>query len=117
MPDRPTVAAVRHNGVFCCQHRNWLRSYTKSSDVTADTCGQREAGERFDLMGLEEPVRREVLEVDASRSFALVVVLFHQREACRSLHVLMLSRTSVWVTTPNRDTVTLNVIGPGTAFG
>lgn len=108
---------MRHKGVFCCQHWNWLRPDTKSSDVTADTCGQREAGVRFDLLGLEEPVRREVLAVAASRRFARGVVLFHEGEAGGSLHVLMRGRASVWVTTPSGDTVTLNVIGPGTAFG
>jgi CRP-like cAMP-binding protein len=71
----------------------------------------------FDLLGLEEPVRREVLAVAASRRFARGVVLFHEGEAGGSLHILMRGRASVWVTTPSGDTVTLNVIGPGTAFG
>ena len=71
----------------------------------------------FDLLGLEEPVRREVLAVAASRRFARGMVLFHEGEAGGSLHVLMRGRASVWVTTPSGDTVTLNVIGPGTAFG
>src|SRR5215831_8531499 len=97
--------------------RNWLRPYAKSNDVTADTCGHREAGVRFDLLGLEEPVRREVLAVAVSRRFARGVVVFHEGEAGGSLHVLMRGRASVWVTTPSGDTVTLNVIGPGTAFG
>jgi len=72
---------------------------------------------RFDLLGLEEPVRREVLAVATSRRFARGVVLFHEGEAGGSLHVLMRGRASVWVTAPSGDTVTLNVIGPGTAFG
>ena len=91
--------------------------YSKSDDVTADTCVQREAGVRFDLLGLEEPVRREVLAVAASRRFSRGMVLFHEGEAGGSLHVLMRGRASVSVTTDNGDTVTLNVIGPGTAFG
>jgi CRP-like cAMP-binding protein len=45
------------------------------------------------------------------------VVLFHEGEAGASLHVLMRGRATVWVTAPSGDTVTLNVIGPGTAFG
>jgi CRP-like cAMP-binding protein len=94
-----------------------LRHYAKSNDVTADICGQREAGVSFDLLGLEEPVRREVLAVAASRRFARGVVLFHEGEVGGSLHMLMRGRASVWVTTPSGDTVTLNVIGPGTAFG
>src|SRR5215470_7646680 len=66
----------------------------------ADTCGQSEARVRFDLLGLEEPVRREVLAVAASRSFARGMVVFHEGEAGGSLHVLMRGRASVWVTTP-----------------
>src|SRR5215475_16227111 len=103
--DRPRVAAVRHNRVFCCQHRNWLRLYAKSSDVTADNCMQREAGVRFDLLGLEEPVRREVLAVAAWRRFARGVVLFHEGETGGSLHVLMRGRASVWVTASSGDIV------------
>ena len=45
------------------------------------------------------------------------MVLFHEGDAGGSLHVLMTGRASIWVTTPSGDTVTLNVIGPGTAFG
>jgi CRP-like cAMP-binding protein len=78
---------------------------------------QREATVSFDLLGLEEPVRREVLAVAISRRFARGMVLFHEGDAGGSLHVLMTGRASVWVTTPSGDTVTLNVIGPGTAFG
>jgi CRP/FNR family transcriptional regulator, cyclic AMP receptor protein len=85
--------------------------------ATADTWGQREAGVRFDLLGLDEPVRRDVLAVAVSRHFARGVVLFHEGEAGGSLHILMRGRASVWVTSHSGDTVTLNVIGPGTAFG
>ena len=62
-------------------------------------------------------MRREVLAVATSRRFARGVVLFLEGEAGGSLHVLMRGRASVWVTAPSGDTVTLNVIGPGTAFG
>ena len=72
---------------------------------------------KFDLLGLDEPVRREVMAVAASRRFARGVVLFHEGEAGGSLHVLMRGRVAVRVTTPSGDTVTLNVIGPGAAFG
>lgn len=72
---------------------------------------------KFDLLSLEEPVRHEVLAVAASRRFGHGVVLFHEGEAGGSLHVLMRGRAAVRVTTSDGDTVTLNVIGPGTAFG
>jgi CRP/FNR family transcriptional regulator, cyclic AMP receptor protein len=118
MSGRPAVAAAEHNQVFCFQRTGiWLRPGAKSNGVTADTCGQRGARVRFDLLGLDEPVRRDVLAVAASRRFARGMVLFHEGEAGGSLHVLMRGRASVWVTTPSGDTVTLNVIGPGTAFG
>jgi CRP/FNR family transcriptional regulator, cyclic AMP receptor protein len=72
---------------------------------------------KFDLLGLEEPVRREVLAVAAWRRFDRGVVLFHEGEAGSSLHVLMRGRVAVRVMTPDGDTATLNVIGPGAAFG
>src|SRR5580692_1769000 len=77
----------------------------------------REARVKFDLLGLEEPVRREVLAVAAWRRFDRGVVLFHEGEAGGSLHVLMRGRVAVRVMTPDGDTATLNVIGPGAAFG
>ena len=72
---------------------------------------------KFDLLGLEDPVRREVLAVAAWRRFDRGVVLFHEGEAGGSLHVLMRGRVAVRVMTPDGDTATLNVIGPGAAFG
>jgi CRP-like cAMP-binding protein len=72
---------------------------------------------KFDLLGLEDPVRREVLAVAAWRRFDRGVVLFHEGEAGGSLYVLMRGRVAVRVTTPDGDTATLNVIGPGAAFG
>lgn len=72
---------------------------------------------KFDLLGLEEPVRRDVLAVAAWRRFDRGVVVFHEGEAGGSLHVLMRGRVAILVMTPDGDTVTLNVIGPGTAFG
>ena len=61
---------------------------------------------RFDLLGLEEPVRREVLAAATLRRFGRGMVLFHEGEAGSSLHVLMRGRASVWVNTPAGDTVT-----------
>ena len=72
---------------------------------------------KFDLLGLEDPVRREVLAVAAWRRFDRGVVLFHEGEAGGSLHVLMRGRVAIRVITPDGDTATLNVIGPGAAFG
>ncbi len=72
---------------------------------------------KFDLLGLEEPVRREVLAVAVWRRFDRGVVLFHEGEAGGSLHVLMRGRVAIRVMTPDGDTATLNVIGPGAAFG
>jgi hypothetical protein len=43
---------------------------------------------KFDLPGLEEPVRREVLAVAAWRRFDRSVVLFHEGEAAGSLQDL-----------------------------
>jgi CRP/FNR family transcriptional regulator, cyclic AMP receptor protein len=71
----------------------------------------------FDLLRLEDPVRREVLAVAAWRRYDRGVVLFHEGEAGGSLHVLMRGRVAVRVTTRDGDTATLNVIGPGAAFG
>jgi CRP/FNR family transcriptional regulator, cyclic AMP receptor protein len=78
---------------------------------------QRGGEVKFDLLGLEDPVRREVLAVAAWRRFDRDVVLFHQGEAGGSLHVLMHGRVAVRVTTADGDTATLNVMGPGAAFG
>jgi CRP/FNR family transcriptional regulator, cyclic AMP receptor protein len=72
---------------------------------------------KFDLLGLEDPVRREVLAVAAWRRFDRGVVLFHEGEAGGSLYVLMRGQVAVRATTPDGDTATLNVIGPGAAFG
>jgi CRP/FNR family cyclic AMP-dependent transcriptional regulator len=72
---------------------------------------------KFDLLGLEEPVRREVLAVAAWRRFDRGVVLFHEGEAGGSLYVLMRGQVAVRATTQDGDTATLNVIGPGAAFG
>jgi CRP-like cAMP-binding protein len=72
---------------------------------------------KLDLLGLEEPVRREVLAVAGWRRFDRGVVLFHEGEAGGSLYVLMRGRVAIRVTTPDGDTATLNVIGPGAAFG
>jgi CRP-like cAMP-binding protein len=72
---------------------------------------------KFDLLGLEDPVRREVLAVAAWRRFDRGVVLFHEGEAGGSLYVLMRGQVAIRVTTPDGDTATLNVIGPGAAFG
>jgi CRP/FNR family transcriptional regulator, cyclic AMP receptor protein len=72
---------------------------------------------RFDLLGLEDPVRREVLAVAAWRRFDRGVVLFHEGQASGSLYVLMRGQVAVRVTTPDGDIATLNVIGPGAAFG
>ena len=72
---------------------------------------------KFDLLRLEEPVRREVLAAADWRRFDRGVVLFHEGEAGGSLHVLMRGRVAIRVTTRDGDTVTLNVIGPGAAFG
>ena len=72
---------------------------------------------KFDLLGLEDQVRREVLAVATWRRFDRGVVLFHEAEAGGSLYVLMRGRVAIRVTTPDGDTATLNVIGPGAAFG
>jgi CRP/FNR family transcriptional regulator, cyclic AMP receptor protein len=72
---------------------------------------------KFDLLGLEDPVRREVLAVAAWRRFDRGVVLFHEGEAGGSLYVLMRGQVAVRATTQDGDTATLNVIGPGAAFG
>lgn len=72
---------------------------------------------KFDLLGLDDAVRRDVQAVAAWRRFDRGVVLFHEGEAGGSLHVLMRGRVAIRATTPDGDTVTLNVIGPGAAFG
>ena len=72
---------------------------------------------KFDLLGLEDPVRRQVLAVAAWRRFDRGVVLFHEGEAGGTLYVLMRGQVAVRVTTPDGDTATLNGIGPGAAFG
>ena len=72
---------------------------------------------KFDLLGLEDSVRREVLAVAAWRRFDRGVVLFHEGEAGGSLYVLMRGQVAVRATTQDGDTATLNVIGPGAAFG
>ena len=72
---------------------------------------------KFDLLRLEEPVRREVLAAADWRRFDRGVVLFHEGDTGGSLHVLMRGRVALRVTTADGDAATLNVIGPGAAFG
>lgn len=60
---------------------------------------------------------RELLSIARRRTFAKGEVVFHRNDPADSLHLIARGRFGARVTTPTGDTVLLDVLGPGQAFG
>ncbi|MGH3132414.1 MAG: Crp/Fnr family transcriptional regulator [Gaiellaceae bacterium] len=60
---------------------------------------------------------RQLLAVARRRTFAKGEVVFHRSDLADSLHLVVRGRFAARVTTPHGDSVLLEVVGPGQAFG
>lgn len=60
---------------------------------------------------------RELLAIARRRTFAKGEVVFHRDDLAESLHLVVRGRFGARVLTPVGDTVLLEVLGPGQAFG
>jgi CRP-like cAMP-binding protein len=69
------------------------------------------------LSDLEPEHVRELLSIARRRIFAKGEVVFHRNDPADSLHLIARGRFGARVTTPTGDTVLLDVLGPGQAFG
>jgi CRP/FNR family transcriptional regulator, cyclic AMP receptor protein len=66
---------------------------------------------------LDDEQRRRLLASTRRRSFGRNEVIFHEGDPANSLHLLAVGHVSVRVTTPDGDSVTLAILGPGDTFG
>ena len=69
------------------------------------------------LSDLEPEDVRQLLAIARRRTFAKGEVVFHRNDPADSLHLIARGRFGARVTTPTGDTVLLEVLGPGQAFG
>jgi CRP-like cAMP-binding protein len=69
------------------------------------------------LEGLPGEDVRELFAIARRRTFAKGEVVFHRGDPAESLHFVVRGRFGVRVTTPVGDSVLLDVLGPGAAFG
>ncbi|MBS1870754.1 MAG: Crp/Fnr family transcriptional regulator [Actinobacteria bacterium] len=69
------------------------------------------------LAGLEEQDVAELTERARRRRFAAGEVVFHAGDPADTLHLVRAGRFAVRITTEFGATATLNVVGPGGAFG
>ena len=69
------------------------------------------------LRTLDEPQQREVLRAATRRKFRNGDTLFHQGDPGDSMHLLDRGHVAVKVAAPTGVTLTLDVRGPGSAFG
>jgi CRP-like cAMP-binding protein len=69
------------------------------------------------LAGLPTEDVRELLSVARRRTFSRGEVVFHRDDLAESLHFVVRGRFAARVTTPTGDSVLLDVIRPGEAFG
>jgi CRP/FNR family cyclic AMP-dependent transcriptional regulator len=60
---------------------------------------------------------RELLAIARRRTFRKGEVVFHRDDPADSLHLIVRGRFGARVTTPHGDSVLLDVLGPGHAFG
>jgi len=60
---------------------------------------------------------RELLSIARRRTFEKGEVVFHRDDPAESLHLIVRGRFGARVTTPLGDSVLLEVLGPGQAFG
>jgi len=63
------------------------------------------------------PDVRELLAISRRRTFSKGEVVFHRDDPAESLHLIVRGRFGARVLTPLGDTVLLDVLGPGQAFG
>jgi CRP/FNR family transcriptional regulator, cyclic AMP receptor protein len=66
---------------------------------------------------LDEVERRELLKLSRRRRFGRNEVIFHEGDAANSLHLVTSGHASVRVATPDGNSVTLAIVGPGETFG
>lgn len=69
------------------------------------------------LAGLPDDDVRELLASARRRTFSKGEVVFHRDDLAESLHFVVRGRFAVRATTPLGDSVLLDVLGPGDAFG
>jgi CRP/FNR family cyclic AMP-dependent transcriptional regulator len=69
------------------------------------------------LEGLPAEDVHELLSAARRRTFAKGEVVFHRDDLAESLHFVVRGRFAVRATTPLGDSVLLDVLGPGQAFG
>lgn len=69
------------------------------------------------LASLAEEDRRRVLSQATRRKFARNEVVFHEGDPAHSLHFLAKGRVAFRIVTPFGETATLDIVGPGVAFG
>jgi CRP/FNR family cyclic AMP-dependent transcriptional regulator len=69
------------------------------------------------LAGLPPEDVRELLSIARRRSFGKGEVVFHRDDPAESLHLVVRGRFGARVLTPLGDSVLLDVVGPGEAFG
>jgi len=69
------------------------------------------------LASLSQDERRRVLRGTRRRQFASGDIIFYEGDPADSLHLLAAGHVTVWVTTPQGESVILEILGPGAAFG
>ena len=69
------------------------------------------------LSDLEPEDVRQLLAIARRRTFERGEVVFHRDDPADSLHLVARGRFAARVTTPQGDSVLLDVLGPGQAFG
>jgi CRP/FNR family transcriptional regulator, cyclic AMP receptor protein len=69
------------------------------------------------LADLEPEDVRQLLAIARRRSFRKGDIVFHRDDPADSLHLIVRGRFGARVTTPHGDSVLLDVLGPGQAFG
>jgi len=69
------------------------------------------------LSDLEPEDVRQLLAIARRRTFQRGEVVFHRDDPADSLHLIARGRFAARVTTPQGDSVLLEVLGPGQAFG
>jgi CRP-like cAMP-binding protein len=66
---------------------------------------------------LSPEVRRSVLASARHRSYRAGDAVLHEGAPANALHLLLKGRVAAQTTTPSGETATVNVLGPGDAFG
>jgi CRP/FNR family transcriptional regulator, cyclic AMP receptor protein len=69
------------------------------------------------LAGISEGEVRRLLAIARRRTFGKGVVVFHRDDPADSLHLVVRGRFGARVLTPLGDSVLVDVLGPGQAFG